>query len=73
MNRRQQLVKKGKSVANDIDFSGRSASAFTTKFLAKMKDTNNLYTRESPGQFTDPEADIVRRNLIIQNDGNLIW
>ena len=32
MNRRQQLVKKGKSVDNDIDFSGRSASDFTNKF-----------------------------------------
>ena len=61
MNRRQQLVKKGKSVDNDIDFSGRSASDFTNKFLAKMKDTNNLFKNESPGSFTDPQADIVRQ------------
>ena len=69
MDRKQQLVKKGKSVDNDIDFSGRSTSDFTNKFLAKMKDTNNLFQRESPGGFTDPEADIVRRNLIVQADG----
>ena len=69
MNRRQQLVKKGKSVDNDIDFSGRSASDFTNKFLAKMKDTNNLFQRESPGSFTDPEAEVVRQNIINQSDG----
>ena len=48
MNRRQQLVKKGKSVDNNVDFSGKSVTDFTNTFLAKMKDTNNLYTRESP-------------------------
>ena len=64
MNRRQQLVKKGKSVDNDVDFSGRSVSDFTNTFLAKMKDTNNLFQRESPGSFTDPEAEIVRQNII---------
>ena len=69
MNRRQQLVKKGKSVDNDIDFSGRSASDFTNKFLAKMKDTNNLFKNESPGSFTDPQADIVRQNIIATSDG----
>ena len=34
-----------------------------------MKDTNNLYTRESPGQFDDPEAEVVRQNIINQADG----
>ena len=43
MNRRQQLVKKGKSVDNDVDFSGSTTSDFTNKFLAKMKDTNSLF------------------------------
>ena len=69
MNRRQQLVKKGKSVDNDINFSGRSTSDFTNKFLAKMKDTNNLFQRESPGSFTDPEAEVIRQNIIAQADG----
>ena len=69
MNRRQQLIKKGEPMDNNIDFSGKTNTDFLNTFVAKMKDTNNLYTRESPGQFTDPEADIVRRNLIIQNDG----
>ena len=69
MNRRQQLVKKGKPVDNDIDFSGNRTSDFTNKFLAKMKDTNNLFQTESPGSFTDPEADVVRRNLIQTSDG----
>ena len=69
MDRKQQLVKKGKSVDNDIDFSGRSTSDFTNKFLAKMKDTNNLFQRESPGGFTDPEADVVRKNIITTSDG----
>ena len=68
MNRRQQLVKKGKSVDNDVNFSGRSTSDFTNKFLAKMKDTNNLFQRESPGNFTDPEAEVVRQNIINQAD-----
>ena len=69
MNRRQQLVKKGKAVDNNVDFSGRSVSDFTNTFLAKMKDTNNLFQRESPGNFTDPEAEIVRQNIINQSDG----
>jgi len=68
MNRRQQLVKKGKSVDNDVDFSGRSVSDFKNTFLAKMKDTNNLFQRESPGSFTDPEAEVVRQNVINQAD-----
>ena len=69
MNRRQQLVKKGKSVDNDVDFSGKSVSDFKNTFLAKMKDTNNLFQRESPGSFTDPEAEVVRQNIINQSDG----
>ena len=69
MNRRQQLVKKGKAVDNNVDFSGRSVSDFTNTFLAKMKDTNNLYTRESPGQFDDKQADIVKRNAVARADG----
>ena len=69
MNRRQQLIRRGEPIDNNIDFSGKTNTDFLNTFVAKMKDTNNLYTRESPGQFTDPEADIVRRNLIIQNDG----
>ena len=68
MNRRQQLVKKGEPIDNSIDFSGRTNTNFMNKFVAKMKDTNNLYTRESPGQFDDKSADIVRNNLVAQAD-----
>ena len=68
MNRRQQLVKKGEPIDNSIDFSGRTNTNFMNKFVAKMKDTNNLYTRESPGQFDDQRADIVRNNLAAQAD-----
>ena len=68
MNRRQQLVKKGEPIDNSIDFSGRTNTNFMNKFVAKMKDTNNLYTRESPGQFDDKIADIVRNNLAAQAD-----
>ena len=67
-NRREQLVKKGEPVDNNVDFSGRTNTDFTNKFVAKMKDTNNLYTRESPGQFDDKQADIVRSNLVQQAD-----
>ena len=68
MDRRQQLVRKGEPVDNSIDFSGRTNTNFMNKFVAKMKDTNNLYTRESPGQFDDQRADVVRNNLIQQAD-----
>ena len=67
-NRREQLVKKGEPIDNSVDFSGRTNTNFMNKFVAKMKDTNNLYTRESPGQFDDRQADIVRGNLIQQAD-----
>ena len=69
MNRRQQLVKKGKPVDNEIDFSGRPTKDFTNKFIAKMKDTNNLFSGESVGQFDDRQAEVVRRNIIEQSDG----
>ena len=68
LNRRQKLVKKGEAIDNNIDFSGRTNTDFTNKFVAKMRDTNNLYTRESPGQFDDQRAEVVRKNLITQAD-----
>ena len=68
LNRRQKLVKKGEAIDNNVDFSGRTNTDFTNKFVAKMRDTNNLYTRESPGQFDDQRADVVRNNLTAQAD-----
>ena len=68
LNRRQKLVKKGEAIDNNIDFSGRTNTDFTNKFVAKMRDTNNLYTSESPGQFDDQRADVVRNNLSAQAD-----
>ena len=68
LNRRQKLVKKGEAIDNNVDFSGRTNTDFTNKFVAKMRDTNNLYTRESPGQFDDQRAEVVRKNLITQAD-----
>ena len=68
LNRRQKLVKKGEAIDNNVDFSGRTNTDFTNKFVAKMRDTNNLYTRESPGQFDDQRAEVVRNNLTAQAD-----
>ena len=68
LNRRQKLVKKGEAIDNNIDFSGRTNTDFTNKFVAKMRDTNNLYTRESPGQFDDQRAEVVRKEIIRQAD-----
>ena len=68
LSRRDQLVKKGEAIDNNIDFSGRTNTDFTNKFVAKMRDTNKLYTRESPGQFDDQRAEVVRKNLITQAD-----
>jgi hypothetical protein len=33
-----------------------------------MKDTNKMYQRESPGQFDDQRADVVKNNLTAQAD-----
>jgi len=68
LNRRQKLVKKGEAIDNNVDFSGRTNTDFTNKFVAKMRDTNNLYTRESPGQFDDQKAEVVRKEIIRQAD-----
>ena len=68
LNRRQKLVKKGEAIDNNVDFSGRTNTDFTNKFVAKMRDTINLYTRESPGQFDDQRADVVRKEVIRQAD-----
>ena len=67
-NRKQQLVAKGEPVDNNISFDGKTKD-FLNMFANKMKDTNNLFQTESPGSFTDPEADVVRRNLIQTSDG----
>ena len=66
-NRKQQLVAKGEPVDNNISFDGKTKD-FLNMFANKMKDTNNLYTRESPGQFDDRQADIVRRDQIARAD-----
>jgi hypothetical protein len=68
LSRRDQLVRKGEAIDNNIDFSGRTNTDFTNKFVAKMRDTNKLYTKESPGQFDDQRAEVVRKNLITQAD-----
>jgi len=68
-NRRQQLVAKGEPIDNNIDFSRRTNTDFLNTFVAKMKDTNISYARQSPGSFNDQESDIVRRNLTVQADG----
>ena len=68
LNRREQLVRKGEPIDNSVDFSGKTSPDFRNKFIAKMKDTNKMYQRESPGQFDDQRADVVRNNLLAQND-----
>ena len=60
--------RKGEPIDNTVDFSGRTSPDFRNKFIAKMKDTNKMYQRESPGQFDDQRADVVRKNLIGQAD-----
>ena len=66
LNRREQLVRKGEPIDNSVDFSGKTSPDFRNKFIAKMKDTNKMYQRESPGQFDDQRADVVRNNLTAQ-------
>ena len=68
LSRKDQLVRKGEPIDNNIDFSGRTSPDFRNKFIAKMKDTNKMYQRESPGSFNDQEADVVRKNLTGQAD-----
>ena len=68
LNRREQLVRKGEPIDNSVDFSGKTSPDFRNKFIAKMKDTNKMYQRESPGQFSDKEADVVRKNLTVSAD-----
>ena len=68
LNRKEQLLRKGEPIDNTVDFSGRTSPDFRNKFIAKMKDTNKMYQRESPGQFDDQRADVVRKNIIGQAD-----
>ena len=68
LNRKEQLVRKGEPIDNSVDFSGKTSPDFRNKFIAKMKDTNKMYQRESPGQFDDQRADVVRNNLAAQAD-----
>ena len=68
LNRKEHLLRKGEPIDNTVDFSGRTSPDFRNKFIAKMKDTNKMYQRESPGQFDDKTADVVRNNLIVQAD-----
>ena len=68
LNRKEQLLRKGEPIDNSVDFSGKTSPDFRNKFIAKMKDTNKMYQRESPGQFDDQRADVVRSNLLAQAD-----
>ena len=68
LNRKEQLLRKGEPIDNSIDFSGKTSPDFRNKFIAKMKDTNKMYQRESPGQFDDQRADVVKNNLTAQAD-----
>ena len=68
LNRKEQLLRKGEPIDNSVDFSGRTSPDFRNKFIAKMKDTNKMYQQESPGQFDDQRADVVRKNLTGQAD-----
>ena len=68
LNRKEQLVRKGEPIDNSVDFSGRTNPDFRNKFIAKMKDTNKMYQRESPGQFDDQRADVVRKEVFRQAD-----
>ena len=64
LNRKEQLLRKGEPIDNSVDFSGKTSPDFRNKFIAKMKDTNKMYQRESPGQFDDQRAEVVRNNLL---------
>ena len=68
LNRKEQLLRKGEPIDNSVDFSGKTSPDFRNKFIAKMKDTNKMYQRESPGQFDDQRAEVVRNNLTAQAD-----
>ena len=68
LSRKDQLVRKGEPIDNTVDFSGRTSPDFRNKFIAKMKDTNKMYQRESPGSFNDKQADVARNNLTAQAD-----
>jgi len=68
LNRKEQLLRKGEPIDNSVDFSGKTSPDFRNKFIAKMKDTNKMYQRESPGQFDDQRAEVVRNNLAAQAD-----
>ena len=68
LNRKEQILRKGEPIDNSVDFSGKTSPDFRNKFIAKMKDTNKMYQRESPGQFDDQRAEVVRNNLTAQAD-----
>ena len=68
LSRKDQLVRKGEPIDNSVDFSGKTSPDFRNKFIAKMKDTNKMYQRESPGSFNDKQADVARNNLTAQAD-----
>jgi len=68
LNRKEQLLRKGEPIDNSVDFSGKTSPDFRNKFIAKMKDTNKMYQRESPGQFDDQRAEVVKKNLTAQAD-----
>ena len=68
LNRKEQLLRKGEPIDNSVDFSGKTSPDFRNKFIAKMKDTNKMYQRESPGQFDDQRAEVVRKQIINQAD-----
>ena len=67
-NLREKNLQQGKAIDNDIDWSNRSTD-FKNMFATRMKDTNKTYVDQSPGRFTNEEANDFLNTSQVLTDG----
>ena len=67
-NLREKNLQQGKAIDNDIDWSNRSTD-FKNMFATRMKHTNKSYRDQSPGRFTNEEANDFLSTSQVLTDG----
>ena len=65
---REKNLQQGKAIDNDVDWSGRGTD-FRNMFATRMKDTNKTYVDQSPGRFTNEEANDFLNTSQVLTDG----
>ena len=67
-NLREKNLQQGKAIDNDVDWSNRGTD-FKNMFATRMKDTNKSYVEQTPGRFTNEDANAFYQTSQVLTDG----